>query len=92
MPYFLFTHDQHLKPHDNLLVIVKDRPPAQNIFQTKISTSTLSTVWAHSHRDMHGNVTLMMDSIIKNVMNFNYTCKFDHETLDYGSNDWANRS
>ena len=80
-----------MKPFDKRILIEKEGPPSYRVRQTKIGASTSSTVSSHSHRDGNGNVTLLIDSVTKNVLNFDYVCKHDHELNDYISNGLLSR-
>ena len=92
MPWFPFTCDQFMKPCDKRISIEKEGPPSHRVMQTKIGASTSSTVSSHSHRDGNGNVTLLIDSVSKNTLNFDYVCKHDHELNDCISNTLLSRS
>ena len=92
MPWFPFTYDQFMKPYDKRISIEKEGPPSYRVMQTKIGASTSSTVSSHSYRDRNGNITLLIDSATKNILNFDYVCKYDHELNDYISNALLSRS
>ena len=75
-----------MSPCGNHVEIETDSPPGRSTLQTKIVVLTSSEVSEHSYRDGNGNVALIIDSMTKNVMNFDHACEFDHEKLDYDSN------
>ena len=81
-----------MKPYDKQISIKKEGPPSYRVMQTKIGASTLSTVSSHSYRDGNRNITLLIDSTTKNILNFDYVCKYDHKLNDYISNALLSRS
>ena len=74
------------------MLIEKENPPSCRVMQTKIGNSTSSTVSSHSCRDGNGNVTLFIDSVTRNALNFDYVCKYDHGLNYYIYNSLINRS
>ena len=82
IPWFPFTCEQFMKPHDKQILIEKEGPPSHRVMQTKICALTSSIALSHSCRDSNGNVTLLIDSVTKDTLIFDYVCKYDHELND----------
>ena len=74
------------------MLIEKDKPHLYQEMKTKIGASASIKDPSHFFRDGNSNFTLMIDSVTKNVMNFDCVYKHDQELNDCISNSIVNRS
>ena len=60
--------------------------PSSHRLMQKIGNSNSRNISSHSNRDGNGNFTLLIDSVTKNVLNFDDVSKHYHELNEYISN------